>query len=167
MPAETWAARASASFMSSLAERLFHRAAVEMQNAEPFARRAQEDAQDGRHGSLGDAAGAEQLRVLIDAGAQDRLPLGEAAMGQALAEGGAAGDLFVAGVEGAQAQGSVRAVGQHDGAALGLQRGDGVAQDRVQELFFAFQVDQMMAGAEQGLKLIAGPRRLLRARRRS
>ena len=64
----------------------------------------------------------------------------------------------LAGGQGAQLQLVVRPLGQHDGAALGVQRADRVVEDRVQQVVIAFEVNEVMAGPEQGLELLAGAR---------
>ena len=57
------------------------------------------------------------------------------------------------------AAGSVGPVGQHDRAALGVEALNGVVQDRVEQFVFVLDVDEVVAGPQQGDQLLAGPRR--------
>ena len=137
-----------------------------MQDAEALARRAQQHAQHRGHRPLGDALGHRQFGVFLDAVAEDRLAAADAAVGQALAElEAAAGSPRPA----TTARGSLRPetmrlelelvlrpFGQHDGAALGVEHGDGVVQNRVEKVFFLLDVAEVVAGPEQGDQLVAG-----------
>src|SRR5262249_7547890 len=58
----------------------------------------------------------------------------------------------------AEPQRTALAFGQHNRAALGVEGADGVVENRVQQLFFVFEVNEMMAGAQQGQELLARPR---------
>ena len=142
-----------------LGERLLHRAAVEVQDAQAFARRAQQHAQDRGHGALGDAAGAGQFGIFARRW-QHRIdsPRVKERWARFWLKPGRLAILAVAAGQGAQLQRAVRPLGQDDGAALGVERADGVVEDRVQQLFFAFQVDEVMAGPQQGQQLLARPR---------
>ena len=141
MPAETWAARASARCSSSSVNGFLPVAAVEVQHAQALARRAQQHAQDRGHGPVGDADGPLQFGVVVDAAAQDRFAAAEAALGQVLAEvEAAAATSPLPEARARSAQAAVGPVGQDDGAALGVEHGDGVVEDRVEQFFFAFEV---------------------------
>ena len=50
----------------------------------------------------------------------------------------------------------LRPLGQHDGAALGVEHGDGVVQYRMKKVFFLLDVAEVVAGPEQGHELVAG-----------
>ena len=60
--------------------------------------------------------------------------------------------------EGAQPQRAARTIGEHDGAALRVQRADGIVQNRMQQVLFVFQVNQVMAGTQQCQELFARAR---------
>ena len=90
-----------------------------------------------------------EFRIVIDAAAQDRFAAFEAALGELVAEVEAAGGI--AG-EGAKLQ-LVVAVGQDNGAALGVEHGDGVVEDRVQQFGFALEMHQVVSGAKQSEEL--------------
>ncbi len=77
---------------------------------------------------------------------------------QVLAETGAAGDLAVAAGQGAQFERPGLRLRQDDGAALGVERADGVIENGVQQVLFAFQVHQVVTGAQEGQKLFARTR---------
>ena len=133
------------------------RSAVEVQHAQAFARRTQQDAQHRGHGSLGDAAGPGKFRVLIDTAAQDRFAAAEGTLGQVLTETGAGGDLLLTRGQGPQLERALWSLGENDGAALGVQRAHGIIQNGMQQNFFAFDVHEGVSGTQQGQQLLAGP----------
>src|SRR5262245_10033679 len=60
--------------------------------------------------------------------------------------------------QGAEPQRAAGVLGEHDRAALGIERADGVVQNRMEQVFFVFQAAQVMAGPQQGEQLFAGAR---------
>src|SRR5262249_9501370 len=66
--------------------------------------------------------------------------------------------LGAASGEGAQAERPAGPVGQHDGAALGIEDGDGIVEDRLQQVFLAVEVDEVATGAQHGVQLFARTR---------
>ena len=152
-------------------ERLLPGAAVEVEDAERLAWRAQQDAEDRGHRPLGDAPGVRQFGVFIDAVAEDRLAATEAAISQALAELEASAGLGSAcggGTRLGAARGDrldfefvVDGIVQDDGAALGVEDRDTVVEDRLEEVLFLFDVDEMVPGAQQRTQLLAGTRAML------
>src|SRR5581483_646384 len=107
-----------------------------------------------------------QLGIFLNVMAEDRFTALDAAIGQALAklETSAAG--IATGEDGArltpacdqrlELQLPLRALRQSDGAALSVEYGNRIMKDRLQQLFFFFDVDKMMAGTEQSHQLFAG-----------
>ena len=113
-------------------ERFLPIATVQVQDAQSFSRSPQQDAKDRGHRSFMNALGGGQLRIVAHAATEDRLPLGEGAVGNALAEGMAALGLAPTSGQGPQTQLAAGTVRQNDGAALCVQGTNGVVQDRMQ-----------------------------------
>src|SRR5262249_16614730 len=128
----------------------------------------QQDAQDRGHRSPGDALGQRQLGIVLDAVTEDRLALGERSLGEALAVAEASASVIAAGDDrtrfatsrhdGLQFERALGALRQNDRTALGVEDDDRIPTNRLQEILFAVEVAEMMAGADKGQELLTGTR---------
>src|SRR5262249_56745821 len=98
-----------------------------------------------------------QLGVVVDAVAQDRLPAGEAPVGQTMAKSAGGGGFAATAGQGAELQHAIGVVGQNDRSALRVKGADGIVEDAVQEVFLTLRVSQMMPGPQQRQQLLAWP----------
>src|SRR5262249_8041945 len=91
-----------------------------------------------------------ELLVLLDTAAQDRPGLAEAPVGQPLGVFEPRRAFAPAGGQGLQLELIVRALGQDDRPALGVEYVDRVVQDGVEEFLLALDADEVVPGAEEG-----------------
>jgi hypothetical protein len=91
-----------------------------------------------------------QFRIVFHAAAEDGFAAGKAQIGEFLAEGEAIAGFAVSGGQGTQLELGIHRVGKDNRPALRFQHGDGIIQNGVEKFFFAFDIDQMLPGPEQG-----------------
>ena len=137
-----------------LREGRLHRPAVEMKDPQTLSGRAKEGADNRSHRPLLHTAGRLQIGIGLDVPAEHRFALIEAALGQRLAEGFPLLEMWLGGNR-PRLQLARLFIAQHNRAALSVQHRYRVVQDRLQHLVNGGDIAKVIAGSQQGQKMLA------------